>query len=678
MGYDTHDWYHVQLLEGDTIFKVIVNIDDPDLDDGHGFELVVYNELGTIMWADSSVTAGPSYQDSITLPPSGTATIFDKNETYYVRFSVDAEVTAGPVAGFRAHYDIEFVLENRAPELIVPFDETYEWDEDEGIDIHLDSHFFDPDGDNIQYFLMSPRGHLDYDSAGFLFNGWLNITSEENWFGEATWTIKAQDEGATEDSHKIFFDLVFIIHSVSDPPFTNGSLARTCDEENSATASLTKLFYDVDEGIEGTLTFHYRDTGITGVQVDLDENTGDLKLTPDVDVTGKFTFEFYGMDDSKVPVTGTVVLTVVNINDIPRIAAAIPTMELEEGNDPVELDLASYFYDVDGDDLLYTFSVPSAYASDMNMYHKNNVVTESVVVIELTDPYFYATVVINITCKDPDNTQVRQDLVIEIANVPNAPTISVTPSGVASDIDEMQSAVFAVSDLTDADEAEFGLHSFTWYLDDVMVKEETGSLSSYTFATDYDSSGPHTVRLVVRDPTDLGPASDPIWTFNVRNVNRAPTVTITTQATAMDEDDKLVLTADTNDPDGDTVEITWYLITKDEDKVLGVGSPLEVKLPSGTNKIDVEVTDGKGGKATSTFTQKVKAVEEESGIGMWLGIIILIVVVAIIAFMLVKMRGGKADAQPEATIDIESLQAGYDPSQGRGKSEGSEYEEIQR
>jgi hypothetical protein len=676
LGYDTHDWYQVQILEGDTLFKVIVTLDDPDLEDGHGYELVVYNEQGTVMWAESSVTAGPSYRDSISLPPSGTTTIFDRNTTYYVRFSVDAAVTADTVEGWRALYDIEFVLENRAPELIMPFNETYEWDEDTSISINLDAHFFDPDGDNVLYYLMSPKGHLTYDTVGFLYNGWLNITSEENWFGQTVWTIKAQDEGSTEDSHKIFFDLVLIVNPVSDLPFSNGTLKRQCDEETSVSLELTKLFYDVDEGLEGVLTFGYNDTGIIGVQVDLDEETGHVDLVPGPDVAGKFNFDFYCMDDNEVPVGGIVELTVVGINDIPRIVAPIPNIEMEEGDEPVEIDLSPYFIDVDGDDLLYTFTVPSAYSGDINVYHKNNLVTESTIVIELLDEHFYAHVVINITCKDPDNTLVKQDLVIDIANVPNAPVISVTPAGAAPDVDEMQTATFAVTDLQDADELEFGLHNFTWYLDEVMVLQETGSLSSYVYKPDYEASGPHTVRLVVRDPTGLGPATDPSWTFQVRNVNRQPMVDITTPATTLDEDQKIALTVDAYDPDGDELEITWYLITKDEDKPLGVGSPLEVKLPAGTNKIDVEVTDGKGGMATASFTQKVNAVEEEGGMGIWIGLIVLIVIVAVIALMLLKMRGGKAAAQPEATIDIESLQQGYDPSQGRGGGPSSEYEEY--
>jgi len=280
--------------------------------------------------------------------------------------------------------------------------------------------------------------------------------------------------------------------------------------------------------------------------------------------------------------------------------------------------------------------------------------------------------VLNITAKDGDNTIVKQDLTIVIVNVPNAPVISVTPANVQSDIDEMQTATFVVTDLVDEDELEFGLHDFTWYLDEVIVLQEVGALSSYVYRSDYESSGPHTVRLVVVDPTGLGPTTQPSWTFNVRNVNRQPTADITTMATSMTEDDKIVLSVDAVDPDGDTVEITWYLILADQDKILGVGNDLEVKLPSGTQKIDVEVTDGKGGKATDSFSQEVKAVEEESAIsGMMLGIIIIVVVVVVVAFMLLKMKGKPSRVAPEAKMDLESLQKDYDPTQGRGGDTGS-------
>ncbi len=677
MGLDVHDWYQVKVLAGDKLLRVTVDFNDPDIGDGHAFELVIYNETGFVMWADTSRDPGPTFASTLELPPVSTITIFDQDETFYVRISVNTVDCGWGFRGFSTNYNVDFKLSNRAPSLIEPFEDVYEWDEDETISIELDSHFTDPDEDSMFYTVFNKTQGFTYDIPGLAYHGYLNITPPPDWNGEVWWRLRAVDSGQTAEHHYIYIDLHLVVRPVSDLPRSNGTISVACDEETFATWDLTKTFYDADAGPQGVLTFGWIDVGEDDIEVILDTETGVTQLVPAVDVTGKYEFTVFCFDNTMEQVTETLTLTVRPVNDVPRITEPIPTVDMDEGDDPIELDLSLYFHDVDGGDaLLYTWTIPNEFSAGINVYHKNNVATESNIVIELLYHNFYAYVVINITCKDPDDTWVMQDLIIDIANVPNAPVISVTPDGAASDIDEMQSLLFSVADLTDADELEFGLHNFTWYLDEVIVLQEVGSLSSYTYRSDYDSTGPHTVHLVVRDPTGLGPAKDPVWTFHVRDVNRAPTVTITTQATAMDEDDKLTLTVDWNDPDGDDVEITWYLITKDEDKLLGTGSPLEVKLPAGTQKIDVEVDDLKGGKDTATFSQKVSAVEEESGMGMWLGLIVLVVVIAIIAFMLVRMRGGKPAAQPETSIDLESLQKGYDPTQGRDGDAGSEYEEY--
>ncbi len=675
MGYDVHDWYQVKILAGDKVLRVTVTLKDPNLDDGHAYELVIYNQTGYVMWADSSRDSGPSFNNELELPTAGTTTIFDQDETFYVRVSVNTEHCNWGFSGFRTFYDINFKLSNRAPTLAVPFEEVYTWDEDETISIELDSHFTDPDEDKMSYVIYNKTPDFVYDIPGLAYDGHLNITPPADWNGEVWWRLRAVDKGQTDERHYIYIDLHLVVNPVSDLPRSGGPMALSCDEEAMATGDLNDVFSDPDDGPHAVLTFGWTDEGGSDVAITLDPATGAIEMVPAADVTGTFEFEIWCFDILEEKVFETLTLTVRPVNDVPRIAAPIPQVDMGEGDDSIELDLSPFFYDVDGDDLTYTWSIPSDVSDGINVYHKNNVVTESNIVIELLDDNFYATVVLNITCKDGDNTLVRQDLTIVIINVPNAPIISFTPAGVQSDIDEMQIATFAVTDLIDADELEFGLHNFTWYLDEVIVKQEVGSLSSYVYRSDYESSGPHTVRLVVVDPTGLGPSTQPSWTFNVRNVNRQPTADITTIPTSMTEDDTIILSVDAQDPDGDGLEITWYLILADQDKILGVGNDLQVKLPAGTQRIEVEVTDGKGAKATDIFSQEVKAVEEESAIsGMLLGIIILVVIVAVVAFMLIKMRSKPSGVPPEAKMDLESLQKGYDPSQGRGGDAGSDYE----
>ena len=69
--------------------------------------------------------------------------------------------------------------------------------------------------------------------------------------------------------------------------------------------------------------------------------------------------------------------------------------------------------------------------------------------------------------------------------------------------------------------------------------------------------------------------------------------------------------------------------------------------------------------------------------GMWLGIIVIVVIVVIVAAVLM-MRKGKGPTPEDVSMDLDSLQAEYDPSQGRGgtqegesyQSEGGEWESM--
>ncbi len=672
MGYDTHDWYRVQVQKGDTIFKVTVDILDPNVDSGQGYELVVYNGTGRLLWAESSVGMGPSYGDAITLPPTGTTTIFDFNQTLYVRFSADAGVTARTIRGFRSLYDIEFVLQNRPPVLIEPFNDTYEWDEDGGISIELDSHFFDPDGDEVTYTFHN-RTVLSYDNAALSFQGYANLTSPPNWHGTVTWRLRVVDKGQTDPSHVIYIDFPFIVHSVPDLPIANETLVRQCDEEEGPlSVDLRKLFYDVDDGPGGVLTFAYEDDGQTDVAVTLDEATGALELTPGTDVSGTFTFEFSCTDDQEVPVTGTVELHVIGVNDIPRILAEIPPVHMVEGGDPVEVDLDSYFYDVDGDALRYTFVVPSSVSGDMNVYHKNNVVTESIIVIELTDPYFYATVTVKVTCLDTEDTLVKQDLVIVVANVPNPPILEVSPVGNPGDIPEGTSKTFEVTDVDDPDVPEFGLHTYAWYVDDVLV--EDFNQSAFVYSPGFTDAGPHSIKVVVTDPAGLGPLSDPTWAFLVTDVNREPTVTfVQDPPDVAKETDKLTVELRVEDPDGDSVEIYWYRLGNLEDKLLGTGTSVSFKLPPGKQTVEIVVDDGKGDPTTTTFTVTVEKVEEGGGGSMLLILILLVVIIAVVVVVAVVAKSRKPP-EIEAKMDLESLQQDYDPSQGRGGASGDAYD----
>jgi len=670
MGYDTHDWYQCQIIAGDKKFHVTLDLIDPNLGDGHGIELTVYNGNGQVMW-----TVGNRYRfgnewawrDTLELPPQGTTTIFDEDEIYYVRVSVDPTITASGVSGFITRYDIIFGLANRAPVLEVPFEDLYKWDEDKGTSIELDSHFSDVDNDPMEYTIFNKTTGFVVDNNG-LDNGYLNITSPTDWNGEVWWRLRAVDQGGGEN-HYIYVELKLRVNPVADRPMTNESLSASCVEEGSASVDLNDLFYDVDGDLGGLLTFGLFDSGITEVEVEVDPHSGVMWMVPAPDVFGTFTFDVWCYDDVEEKVMEEVELRVRPVNDVPRIVEPIPALELEEGDTVArEIDMAPYFVDVDGDDLLFTFDVPIGMRNFVSVIHKANVETESTLVIKVLDAYFYATFPINITCSDPDETMVQQDLVVDITAIPNAPEILYTPVGNPSNIDETQGLFFEVNDVLDHDLPEMGHHTYTWFLDETLLEVNT---STYTYKANYESAGRHTVEVIVTDPSRLTAGAN--WAFDVTNVNRKPTATITTLPTALEEGETIILSVDANDPDGDELRITWYRVSAKGDKVLGTGANVETELDPGTVTIEVQVLDPYSEKAVDVFIIEVKAIEEESNFGMLLGIIVAVAILIVIALVYVKMRSSTQTLPPEARMDIDSLDREYDPSSEQTSEYGEEY-----
>jgi hypothetical protein len=659
MGYDTHDWYRAQLLDGDQAFKVTVDLNDPNLD-GHAYKLVVYDSTGLIMWWESNrKREGDNwiYRPRMEVPPPGTPTIFDKDEIYYIRVSVNVGECGGSVRGFRETYDITIKLSNRAPVLVEPFKDFYTWNEDTELSIELDSHFTDADGDSMEYTIFNKSVGWEVDLPGITSFGWLNITPPANFNGQVLWRLRANDEGQTDPRHNIYIDLDLRVKPVADMPISNGTKQTECDEEGSVTWSLTKLFYDVDTGPGGVLTYNYFDNGQTDVEVDLDEDTGEVTLSPAPDVEGIFLFDFFVEDDAQIPVYGKLKLTVNGINDAPRVNMTLPLIEMEEGGPARELDLDLYFFDVDGDELVYFMNLPPGFTGDLDVYYKNNVQTESRIIIKWTDPHYYGAVTVNITAQDPSDTVAYQDLRVRIYNVPNAPEIDAIPEGNPSDIFEGESIEFKITDIVDEDEAEFGLHTYKWVFDGLPL--ENHNESTFVYVAGYEDAGSHSVKVEVTDPAGLMATTVPLWSFNVKDLNRDPSVSVMPADTEISEDEEIILEATFSDPDGgDELTVTWWLIG-DPDKNLGTGRTISTKLPPGTQTIEVVVDDGKGGESKDTIIFTVKKVEEESNLLLILGILAVIIIVVVVAVAMYMMKR-KRPVAIETKIDIDSLEQSYE------------------
>ena len=81
---------------------------------------------------------------------------------------------------------------------------------------------------------------------------------------------------------------------------------------------------------------------------------GGVRYVPAVHYHGPDRFDYTVSDPDGLTDTATVVLTVLPVNDGPGAVGAIPEQTLEEGGEPLTLEVAPYFTDIDGDALTYT------------------------------------------------------------------------------------------------------------------------------------------------------------------------------------------------------------------------------------------------------------------------------------------------------------------------------------
>lgn len=194
---------------------------------------------------------------------------------------------------------------------------------------------------------------------------------------------------------------------------------------------------------------------------------------------------------------------------------------------------------------------------------------------------------VTVTVSDGESTSSR-DVLIIVNKKEEAPTIDVSkPIESALVIDETQSVDFTIT----ASDLNKDPLAYTWKLDGI----EVGTDNKYTYQTDYDSAGTHTVKVEVSDGTS---SQSKIWSVDVKNVNRKPVLEHIDDI-KVKETNKVVLTALATDDDKDTIT---YSISDKRFKQEGNVFTWETDYDSaGSYDVTVSATDG-----TDTTSQKLK------------------------------------------------------------------------
>jgi len=148
---------------------------------------------------------------------------------------------------------------------------------------------------------------------------------------------------------------------------------------------------------------------------------------------------------------------------------------------------------------------------------------------------------VTVTVSDGEAATSR-DVLILVNKKEETPTIdSAKPIETGLTIDEGQSVDFYIV----AADLNNDPLTYSWKFDG----NDDGDATDYTYQSDYDSAGTHTVKAEVSDGLSIATR---IWSVDVRNVNREPVLEPIDDITVR-ETEKVVITALATDDDKDTI-----------------------------------------------------------------------------------------------------------------------------
>jgi hypothetical protein len=202
-----------------------------------------------------------------------------------------------------------------------------------------------------------------------------------------------------------------------------------------------------------------------------------------------------------------------------------------------------------------------------------------------------------VTAKDKSGLKATLNITVTVNPIDDPPGISsALPENTDFRATEGKKEAFRIT-AQDNDTADL---VYEWYLDGVKDKTQTGTV--YNFYPDFKMGGTiHKLKAVVTDGTTEASTE---WTITVIDVNRLPTVSITTPVnfTKYKKGEFVTFTADARDEDGDNLTYIWR---DGAGILLGTGLSISTdKLEAGTQTVRLEVNDGKG----SVYTDVVVAI----------------------------------------------------------------------
>jgi large repetitive protein len=540
---------------------VLANDVDPDGDPltvtsasaGHG--TVVINPDGTLTYTpDANYNGSDTIIYSITDSEGGRSTA---SVSVAVRPVNDAPVTAG-------------LRDQSDPDVST-------------IAVPVASAFSDLDGDTLNFAATGLPPGLSIDPATGLISGTL-IAGDSNGGpsgnGNYPVTVFATDpSGATVSA-------TFVWRVQNIPPVANDDMTMTVED-----TAVTYAVLSNDTDIDGDVLRVTAAVATHGTVVINGDNS--VTFTPDADFNGVATVT-YDITDSRGGVaTATLTINIAAANDRPD-SVALPN-ETNQDNQPVSVNVASFFSDRDGDVLAFTatglpagLSIDSAGritgTIDRNASQPNGGVYS-----------------VTVTGRDPGGLTTSQTFTWTVTNP--APTAF---NDTATTAEDTAVTIPVVANDSDPDGDPLTVVSATASHGTVVINAN-GTIT-YTPAANYN--GTDTILYTVSDGN--GGFSTAAAIVTITPVNDAPVATNDVAVTNEDTPVTVSILANDRDPDGDPLTVTGAAAPNGTVVINPNGTITYTPNANfnGTDTITYTISDGQGGTTTATVTVTVAPVND--------------------------------------------------------------------
>lgn len=468
---------------------------------------------------------------------------------------------------------------NDAPDLFAPDNETFE-------DTPFPENFTDliaysSDIDNLTtdlIFNLISQTNSPLIDCYLIAGRYINCSAPTaNFTGSNVLNISVSDGEFTR------YDLVNItVVPVNDQPSFNLTIENQTWPEDTLNDTIFLLahFFDIDND-----TLNFTATFIQNISTEINQTSGQVIFTPDLNFEGIRTVVFNGSDGNLFTLSNNVTLNVTPVNDAPILDVLIENLTWPEDTLNDTVFLIDHFFDVDNDTLNFTATFVSNVSVEINQ--------TSGQVIFTPDANFTGIRYVIFNATDGVFTNFSNNVTLNITPVNDEPVFNQTIENLTWPEDTINDTVFLLSHYFDIDGGDT-LNFTASLIPNISV--EINQTSGQVFLTpDANFTG---IRYVVFNASDgdLFLLSNNV-TLNVTNVNDPPSIEPEIGNFTLEESQNFTFDVNATDidPTNDTLTFSDNSSFFNIDNVTGIINFTTNTSLIGTHAINISVEDGRGG-----------------------------------------------------------------------------------